>query len=55
MPLYDFGDDEDEIELKFDDCSSCQNFGKTRLCNGCGMGEHFEEIEPEGIDSIFRD
>lgn len=55
MPFLDFGDDEDEIELKFDDCAMCKFVKRIRMCAQCDNGEFFEEQDPEGLDSIFRD
>lgn len=56
MPFLDFdaGDDE-EVELKFDDCVSCKFKARLRTCAQCDNGEFFEEQDPEGLDSIFRD
>lgn len=55
MPAFlEFGDDDEEVELKFDDCGGCKNLGKVRTCNGCDIGEFFEERDPEGIDALFR-
>lgn len=58
MPAFlDFGDDDDadEVELKFEDCSSCKFRNRPRTCAGCDMGENFEEDEPEGVDALFRE
>lgn len=58
MPAFlDFGDDHDVvvIELKFEDCKSCKFRNRPRVCSDCEVGENFEEEEPEGLDSIFRE
>lgn len=55
MPFLDFGDDEEEVELKFDDCATCKFLTKLKICGQCDSGEFFEELDPEGIDALFRD
>lgn len=53
MPFLDFGDDEEPVELKFDECGSCENLGKSKTCKLCECGEFFNEIDPAGIDTLF--
>lgn len=55
MPFLDFGDDPEELNFKFPDCEGCLHKRKPRTCRECDSGEFFEEQEPEGLDSIFRD
>lgn len=33
------------MPLKFDDCVSCKNRKKPRICADCDFGEYFEDIE----------
>jgi len=34
---------------KFDDCKYCDN-RRTPLCDECECGEHFEDVEDDGLD-----
>ncbi len=54
MAFLDFGEDPEEVEFKFEGCGECANVGKTRTCDDCDNGEYFEEIEPDGVDTMFR-
>lgn len=57
-PFLDFDEDDDdaELELKFgSECVGCKHIRRPRVCNGCEVGENFEEDEPEGVDSMIRE
>lgn len=55
MPLCDEIEDEQEVlaHWKFDDCAGCVNRFKPRTCRSCSSGDLFEEVDPEGIDTLF--
>jgi len=54
VPFLDFGEDEEEVELKFEDCVNCVFAGRSDPCRNCDIGEYFQEPDPEGIDVLFR-
>ncbi|SFJ51255.1 hypothetical protein SAMN03159338_1618 [Sphingomonas sp. NFR04] len=57
MPLCDDFHDEPETlpHWQFDDCAGCVNRDKPRTCRMCTSGDLFEEVEPQGIDDLFRE
>lgn len=57
MPRFLEPDDDEPTVLdhwQFDDCASCINRFKPRTCGQCSSGDLYEEIEPEGLDSIIH-
>jgi hypothetical protein len=51
-------DDDEFLEVlehwNFDECDRCVNRFKPNTCADCGVGEHFEEVDQEGVDDVFR-
>lgn len=45
----------DEPVEKFDECFSCINFNKQRICRHCDAGELFEENDVTAVDLIIND
>lgn len=50
-----FEDDDEDIfvSVKFDDCRECRNRFAETICNGCEMGEEFEEEDYDELDKHF--
>jgi hypothetical protein len=47
-------DDEDRFESdKFDECWSCKHRFCEWVCDDCGVGENFEEDDPDEVDKDF--
>lgn len=55
MSLRDEFEEEPETRnyWRFPDCGGCKNRFKPRLCGDCGSGEHYEELDPDGLDKLF--
>ena len=49
-----FRDEEEEFELKFDDCGGCKNQKKLRICGECDSGEFFESLDQDGVDDFIN-
>lgn len=43
----------DDMDLKFPECLNCKNLCRLRTCDECDNGEFFDEVDPEGLDSLF--
>lgn len=44
----------DDQEPKFDECYSCFNFGRARICRRCDAGEQFDPSDgPMPIDKVI--
>lgn len=43
-------------EPKFDECESCANYMRLRICRRCDAGEHFDPADgPRPLDEIITD
>ena len=52
--MYD-EDDDDKFECdKFEDCSTCRNRFREKVCVTCYAGEEFEEEDIDEVDKYFQ-
>jgi hypothetical protein len=48
------------MTAKFEDCHSCKHYRRNRrpdrnpVCQGCDVGELFEDLDNPGVDEAFR-
>lgn len=52
--MFDEEDEDAFVSNKFEDCRECRNRFSEIVCNGCDVGEEFEEEDYDELDKHFR-